>query len=107
MSAQSLRLKRTTPVDVRSIYPMLATFVEEPPVGGDWIFEPKFDGLRLLASSNIKRVEMISRNAKSQVSFFPEIATALAKSLRRPIVVDGEVVCFDDQGRTSFRLLQQ
>jgi len=86
---------------------MLATLVGEPPEGDDWIFEPKFDGLRLLASFDGKKLEMISRNAKTQEAFFPDIAAALKKCLRRPSVVDGEVVCIDDQGRTSFRLLQQ
>ena len=93
MSNLSHRPKPTKTVDVRSIHPMLATLLEEPPASEDWIFEPKFDGLRLLASFDGKKLEMMSRNAKSQMSFFPDIAVALKKSLRRPIVVDGEVVC--------------
>src|SRR5947208_10090243 len=86
---------------------MMATIVAEPFDHPDWLFEPKFDGLRVLASFDGRGVTLISRNDKPQEAQFPDVAAALRDSLRRPAVVDGEVVCFDDQGRTSFRALQQ
>jgi bifunctional non-homologous end joining protein LigD len=38
---------------------------------------------------------------------FPDVAAALQAALKHPGVLDGEIVCFDDEGRTSFRALQQ
>jgi DNA ligase D-like protein (predicted ligase) len=87
--------------------PMLATLIDAPFDHPEWIFEPKFDGLRVLARFDGRTVSLVSRNGKPQEFMFPEIAAALRAALKRPAVVDGEVVCFDHRGRTSFRALQQ
>jgi DNA ligase D-like protein (predicted ligase) len=87
--------------------PMLATLIDAPFDHPKWVFEPKFDGLRVIASFDGRKVTLLSRNQKPQEFMFPEIAAAIRAALRRPAVVDGEVVCFDDRGRTSFRALQQ
>ena len=86
---------------------MLCTLVAKPFDHPAWIFEPKFDGLRLLGRFDGRHLVLLSRNNQPQNRLFPEIDEALRASLTRPAIVDGEVVCFDDQGRTSFRLLQQ
>jgi bifunctional non-homologous end joining protein LigD len=87
--------------------PMLCTLVDRAFDSPKWIFEPKFDGLRILARFDGQDVTLVSRNNKPQELRFPEIAEAIRKSLDRPAIVDGEVVCFDAEGRTSFRELQQ
>ena len=50
---------------------------------------------------------LLSRNNKPQEARFPEIAEGLRPALRRPAIIDGEVVCLDESGKTSFRELQQ
>src|SRR5689334_8428270 len=87
--------------------PMAATLVDRPFDHPDWLFEPKLDGLRVLARFDGRAVALVSRNDKPQEGMFPDVAAALRKALRRPAVADGEVVCFDADGRTSFRALQQ
>ncbi|HEV3163931.1 MAG TPA: hypothetical protein VGZ22_07845, partial [Isosphaeraceae bacterium] len=87
--------------------PMLCTLVAEPFDNPDWTFEPKFDGLRVLARFDGHSLTLMSRNGKEQSVQFPDVAAALRKSLTGPAIVDGEVVCFDDRGRSSFRALQQ
>ena len=87
--------------------PMAATLVDAPFDHPDWIFEPKFDGLRVLARFDGSQVTLLSRNDKPQERMFPDVASALREALPRPAVVDGEIVCFDAEGRTSFRALQQ
>ena len=87
--------------------PMLCTLVDRPFDSPDWIFEPKFDGLRILARFDGRDVTLLSRNNKPQKSRFPEIAEGIRASLDRPAIVDGEIVCFDEHGRSSFRALQQ
>src|SRR5438067_1329204 len=87
--------------------PMLCTLVEEPFDKPAWIFEPKYDGLRVLGRYDGQRLTLLSRNQLSQNFQFPDIVEALEDSLAQPCIVDGEIVCFDEHGRSSFRSLQQ
>ena len=91
----------------RKIELMLCTLVAEPFDHEDWIFEDKLDGLRVLCRYDGKTVSLVSRNNKPQDFQFPEIVAALGKSLTKPTVIDGEIVCLDERGRSSFRRLQQ
>src|SRR5438105_15470865 len=86
---------------------MLCTLVEQPFDDPDWIFEPKLDGLRVLCRFDGKRVSLISRNGKSQDFQFPDIVESLRKTLTKPALLDGEIVCLDENGQSSFRALQQ
>jgi DNA ligase D-like protein (predicted ligase) len=87
---------------------MLCTLVAEPFDDPKWVFEPKLDGLRVLCRVEARGVKLISRNGKDQSLQFPEIVAALAKGVRRkPAELDGEIVCLDDRGVSSFRKLQQ
>ncbi len=87
--------------------PMLCTLLAEPFNHPNWIFEPKYDGLRILARFDGKQVTLLSRYGDPQNVPFPDVVEALGEALDRPAIVDGEVVCFDERGRTSFRELQQ
>ena len=53
--------------------PMLCTLVDRAFDSPDWIFEPKFDGLRILALFDGRQVTLLSRNNKPQEMRFPEI----------------------------------
>jgi bifunctional non-homologous end joining protein LigD len=87
--------------------PMLCTLVAEPFDDPGWLFEPKFDGLRLIVRFDGRQLSLMSRNGKEQAIAFPDLADALRAALRKPCMVDGEAVCFDERGHTSFRVLQQ
>ena len=90
----------------RFIEPMKAKLVEKPPATDDWVYELKFDGIRLIAIKADKRVSLLSRNENELSGRFPEIVEAI-KNLPAPeCVIDGEVVALDDEGRSSFQLLQ-
>ena len=86
---------------------MLCTLVAEPFDDQRWIFEPKLDGLRVLCRCERGRASIISRNGKPQDFQFPEVVAALEESVTAPALLDGEIVCLDERGRSSFRLLQQ
>lgn len=90
----------------RFVEPMKPRLVEEPPGHGDWIYELKFDGIRLLAIKNGDAVSLLSRNEKELRARFPEVADAIRALDVRDCVIDGEVVALDDEGRSSFQLLQ-
>ena len=88
------------------IAPMKATLVAKPPAHGDWLYELKFDGYRALALKSGGHVQIFSSNAKDFSGRFPEIAEAVAGLHARTAVLDGEIVALDDEGRSSFQLLQ-
>ncbi len=85
---------------------MKPRLVENPPAGGDWIYELKFDGIRALAIKIGKNVSLLSRNENELAERFPEIVKAVKVLPVRECVIDGEVVALDKEGRSSFQLLQ-
>ena len=92
----------------RRYTPMLATLAERLPQGADWLFEPKWDGYRALAYVRETEVDLRSRRGNELTERFSVVARALPRALRTPsCVLDGEVCALDDQGRSSFSLMQQ
>ena len=104
---QADRLLKSLPsARPRFVEPMKARLVDDPPTHGDWLYELKFDGIRAIAIKDDKKVSLISRNGNKLDKRFPEIAGAV-KGLRvRECVIDGEAVALDEEGRSSFQLLQ-
>ena len=88
------------------IEPMKAELVDTLPQGDDWIYEIKFDGIRALGLKRGKNIELISRNAKDLTAKFPEVAEALRNLPCKEAMLDGEIAALDDEGRSSFQLLQ-
>jgi bifunctional non-homologous end joining protein LigD len=86
--------------------PMLATATDEGPPGGDWLFERKLDGVRALAFRGGGTVRLLSRARKPIEAPYPEVVAALAVLRGPDVVLDGEIVAFED-GRTSFERLQR
>lgn len=80
--------------------PMLATRGNHVPGGDGWSHEVKWDGMRILADIDRDRVRLTSRNENDVSVSYPELH-ALAG---RDLLLDGEVVAFDD-GRPSFGAL--
>jgi bifunctional non-homologous end joining protein LigD len=92
----------------RRYNPMLASLTDGLPRGTDWLFEPKWDGYRALAYVRDTAVELRSRRDNDLTERFAAVARALPRALRTPsCVLDGEVCAVDDQGRSSFSLMQQ
>lgn len=71
------------------IVPMAATLTQERFTHPDWIFERKFDGIRLLAYKDKSGVSLFSRNRLPQN--LPSIASAIASLPYQQLIVDGEV----------------
>jgi len=90
----------------RFIEPMKAKLMEKPPAIGDWIYELKFDGIRLIAIKIHEKVSLLSRNQNDLSTRFPEIVDAIKNLAADECVLDGEVVALDEEGRSSFQLLQ-
>jgi len=90
----------------RFIPPMKPRLVETPPTAGDWVYELKFDGIRLIAVKNGAKVNLISRNRNELGGRFSQVASAVADLPIEDCVIDGEVVALDEKGGSSFQLLQ-
>jgi bifunctional non-homologous end joining protein LigD len=92
--------------------PMLASLADAPLVDPDFVYEPKYDGIRAIAEIAPRggAVRLWSRLGNEKTSQFPEIAGALrtwAKRLKEPLVLDGEIVAVDAKGRpVGFQNLQ-
>ena len=74
---------------------MYATLGHELPRGPGWIFEPKYDGMRVIADVTSRQVRLVTRNGKDKSTQFPEVVLALrelARRARRTLVLDGEIV---------------
>jgi bifunctional non-homologous end joining protein LigD len=92
-----------------AIAPMLATVGTEIPHGEGWVFEPKYDGIRVLGFAGRDGVALLSRNGLDKTRQFPEIVDALRElhaRAKRPFVVDGEVVAMRDGTPARFQELQ-
>jgi bifunctional non-homologous end joining protein LigD len=86
---------------------MLATLVDGPFHEPGWIWEEKYDGVRLIALKDGHRVRLLTRNDKDRTADFPEVAAAVAGLPASTLVLDGEVVVFDAAGVSRFQLLQR
>ena len=89
------------------VKPMLAKSVAEIPKG-DFSYEPKWDGFRSIVFRDGDEVEIGSRNERPMTRYFPEVVEAVKANLPERIVVDGEIVVPDADGkRLEFEMLQQ
>jgi bifunctional non-homologous end joining protein LigD len=87
------------------IEPMKAMKVNELPAG-NWLYEMKFDGYRALACKADKEVRLISRNRKSFNDNYPVLIDSLKSLKSKSCIIDGEITALDENGRSSFQLLQ-
>src|SRR5262249_29641991 len=69
-----------------------------------WIFELKLDGFRALAYIECGEARLVSRNGNT-FRKFAGLCDALARLRGRDAILDGEIVCLDDDGRPSFDAL--
>jgi len=87
------------------ILPMLAKRVDDVPTAGDWIFEPKWDGFRVLIFRDGEEILIQSRDEKPLNRYFPDMLDPLRAQLPQRYVLDGELV-IAREGRLDFDALQ-
>jgi len=85
---------------------MLASLTDRRDFGEEWLLERKFDGERCVAIKTEREVRLESRTGKDLTGTYPEVRAAVAEQQALRLVLDGEVVAFDDE-QTSFPRLQQ
>lgn len=88
-----------------SLKPQLATLVESVP-DGDWRYEIKFDGYRIMARIESGKVQLFTRNGHDWTAKMPQQAEALAALGLESAWLDGEVVVPNEEGTPDFQALQ-
>jgi ATP-dependent DNA ligase len=83
------------------VKPQLALSRKELPEGADWVYEPKFDGFRVIAFVDGEDVYLQSRGAKPLRRYFPELELPSGR-----YVLDGELLILGEDGREEFDALQ-
>ena len=89
------------------VQPMLATLAEKAFNDDGWIFEIKWDGYRAIAFIEGGKVRLVSRNQNDMTAQFAELAAMPQELKVTTAVLDGEIVALDEEGRSSFSLMQQ
>jgi bifunctional non-homologous end joining protein LigD len=85
----------------------LAKTTGEPFDNDKWLFEIKYDGVRVLAIREGENTHLFARSGTDITNRYPEVVLALNSIALERFVLDGEVVAQDDRGRPSFQLLQR
>jgi bifunctional non-homologous end joining protein LigD len=97
--------ERGEPDPVPTMQPMMATLAGEAFDDDDWIFEPKWDGVRALATCQWDQTYLLSRNGNDVTIGYPELQKLHERLVCWDAIVDGEIVAMH-QGRPSFERLQ-
>ncbi|MGF6915977.1 DNA ligase D [Paraburkholderia sp. 40] len=88
------------------ISPQLATLVDRAPKGGDWSYEVKFDGYRVMTRIERGITQIFTRNGHDWTARMPRIADACNALQVDDAWLDGEAVVLDSGGRPDFNALQ-
>lgn len=91
-------------VDARAVSPMLCT-LDDAPSGPGWVYELKMDGVRAIAEKSERGVTLRYRSGRLATKAYPEVTRAVAGLAASHVVLDGEILAFDDQGKPSFEKL--
>ncbi|AII27824.1 non-homologous end-joining DNA ligase (endogenous virus) [Sinorhizobium phage phiLM21] len=91
----------------RRVDPCVATLVDKPPKGPEWGFEVKWDGYRLAVHVEPGEVRAITRGGYDWTKKFGLIVAEARELGHASMILDGEAVVLDEQGRSDFGLLQR
>lgn len=94
--------------DIYRRHAMLCTPADRLPVGEDWVYELKYDGARALVVLDPRsgRGDVYARDGTNISAQFPEIA-ALHAVVPEACLLDGELVCWDADGKPDFGKLSR
>jgi bifunctional non-homologous end joining protein LigD len=89
------------------VEPTLAQLKAHPPQGPEWSWEVKWDGYRLAVHIEPQGVRILTRGGHDWTHRFPAIEQAASALGPATMIIDGEAVVLDEEGRSDFGLLQQ
>ena len=89
-----------------SLFPQLATLVDEPARSEGWIYEVKFDGYRVLARVDGDDIRLFTRNGNNWTPRMKGLRDEIARLGVKSGWIDGEIVVLDSRGNPDFQALQ-
>jgi len=90
----------------RMLSPMLPSVADRPFSNPNWLFEPKLDGYRVIATAEDGSVRLTSRRGLDCSGEYPWLVDAIRRQPYRDAIFDGEIVALDEHGKPSFQALQ-
>ncbi len=94
-------------LDEESLVPMACASEGAPLHSEDYLYELKLDGIRILAQKRGEAVALTYRKGRTATDSFPDVVRALKALPFEQLVLDGEIVAFDADGRPNFARLAQ
>jgi bifunctional non-homologous end joining protein LigD len=91
--------------DARTMVPMLCSTNGVPEHDPAWLYELKLDGVRVVAQKDERGVRLGNRRLRDESARYPEVVRALSALAAPRVVLDGEIVAFDEAGAPSFQRL--
>lgn len=85
--------------------PMVCATQGAPVASPGWCYELKLDGVRIVASKSGERVSLTYRSGRDATPSYPEIQRAVRALAPGHVVLDGEIVTFDERGQPNFQRL--
>ena len=89
------------------VEPMSATLGKLPRDDGGWGYELKWDGVRAIGYCDAGHLKLESRRGNDITSQYPEIRAIGAELGQAQVILDGEIVAFDEEGKPDFQRLQR
>jgi bifunctional non-homologous end joining protein LigD len=89
-----------------TIEPMMATLMDKPPRGNEWLFEVKWDGVRAIAFIDQEEIRIQSRSGLRCERQYPELAVIHHQLGAEQAILDGEIAVLNDKGVSQFHLIQ-
>jgi bifunctional non-homologous end joining protein LigD len=90
-----------------TLQPQLATLVDAPPPDpGEWTYEIKFDGYRILSRMDGEKIQLFTRNGNDWSHKLPHLVKAIDGMGFKNGWMDGEVMVLNDIGTPDFQALQ-
>jgi len=84
----------------------LARLGDKPFSDPEWLFEIKWDGVRTLAFLREGKVRLVSRSGRNVTAEYPEFRDLPKHIAANTVILDGEIVTLDENGRSDFQKLQ-
>ncbi|WP_338469522.1 DNA ligase D [Niallia sp. XMNu-256] len=80
--------------------PVASEFI---PVGSDWIYQIKWDGVRIITYYDGENISLFNRKLNERTFHYPEITSHIAEYFKgKSVIFDGEVIALDKNGKPSF-----
>ena len=87
---------------LKPIIPFEPISVKDIPSGDEWIYQIKWDGVRILTYFDGKEIQLFNRKLNERTFHFPELTRIHDYFTGESVILDGEVIALDENGKPSF-----